>query len=137
MPENIKLEIARESIQSVIEAQVHLAVAQALRPHGDQFVQEIVERALLQKSSADDYRHERDDKKPTVLERMVRKIIAEEARKGIQEWAESHRPQIAENIRKAMASRRFGAKIAAQIARQMAEAHQYYFKLEVNVAKPD
>ena len=68
---------------------------------------------------------------------MVRKIIAEEARKGIQEWAESHRPQIAENIRKAMASRRFGAKIAAQIARQMAEAHQYYFKLEVNVAKPD
>lgn len=131
MTENISLQIERNSIQAIIETHVQTAVMEALVPHKDRFVQELVEKSLLQKSTDNAYRYERDEKTPTVLEHMVRTIIAEEAKKAITRWAESHREEIAEKIHAAMKTKRFGRTIAAQIAEQMATASEYRFKLQV------
>ena len=130
MTESIKVEISQDSVQQIIKAKVQAAVMDALLPHKEKLVEELVASSLCAKSNAEEYRYNRD-KAPTVLEHMVRNIIAEEARKGIVAWAESHREEIAEKIRKQMATKKFSNMYAANVAEQMAKAHEYRFKLEI------
>lgn len=132
MSEAIKLEISNDSIKQVINANVHMAVTQALLPHKEEFIKQLVETALLTKSKSDDYRYKNDKEIPTVLEDMVRRIIAEEAKAAIIEWAQSHRKEIGEQIRKAMSSGRFGKAMAMQIAEKMATAQDYRFSMTVS-----
>lgn len=127
----IKIEVSQESVQQIIKAKVNAAVMEALLPHKEQFVREIVERSLCSKSTADEYRYKNEKDVPTVLEHMVRCVIAEEAKAAIKEWAQSHRQEIADRIRAQMQTQRWSNGIAAQIAQQMAEANEYRFKIEV------
>lgn len=135
--DNISVEISNDSVRSIIEAHVQTAVMEALLPHKEEFVRELVERSLLAKSKHEDYHYINKKVKPTVLEHMVRTIIADEARKGIEAWAESHREEIAANIQKAMSSKKFGRTMAMNIAQQMAECNEYKFRLEVTTLKSD
>jgi len=131
MPENIEIKIERDSIQSIIEAKVQTAVMEALLPHKEKFVEALVDKALLTKSKDSSYNYTKKDEIPTVLEHMVRTIIAEEARAAITEWAKSHREEIGEAIRKKMATKAWGKKAAYHIAEQMATCHDYNFTLVV------
>lgn len=131
MSEGMKLEIPGDSLQKIIGAHVQTAVMEALLPHKEDLVRKLVETALLKPCKDDAYRYANDRDKPTELEHMVRVIIAEEAQKGIRAWAESHRAEIAEKIRKAMTTKSWGAKMAANIADQMATADHYRFDLKV------
>lgn len=128
--DSIKVEISQSSVQEIIKAKVQAAVLDALMPHKEKLVEDLVAASLCAKSRKEEYRYHRE-KAPTVLEDMVRTIIAEEARKGIVAWAESHREEIAEKIRKQMATKKFSNMYAANVAEQMAKAHEYRFKLEI------
>ncbi len=49
MSENIQVSISNDSVRTIIEAHVQTAVMQALLPHSERFVRELVETALLRK----------------------------------------------------------------------------------------
>jgi len=127
----INLHLPAGSIESIIAAHVQAAVLTALKPHGEELVQKLVEQALLQKSKHETYRYEQEARKPTVLEHLVKEIIAEEARKAIVAWVEGHREQIAEKIRKRMGSQQWASVVAKKIATDLSEM-DFRFTLSVN-----
>lgn len=118
---SIKVEIAQESVQEVIQNEVRLAVLAAMDPHKEKLMAEIVNQSLLAKSQDNGYRYKKDHEVPTVLEHMVRQMIREEAEKGIKEWVQGHRVEIAEKIRKQMATQRFGKALAYQVVEQLCD----------------
>lgn len=132
MAEDINLTISNVSIKSIIESHVQTAVLAALRPHSEQFVRELVERSLLVKSKDDKYRYSNEDQKPTVLEHIVRTIIAEEATKAIREWAESNRSEVAKQIRKSITSAGFSSRWANQMVDSLVKAEEYRFSVNVS-----
>jgi hypothetical protein len=131
MTDSIKVEISQDSVQQIIAAKVQAAVAQALTGNSADLIEKLVAASLCSKSKDEQYRYGDESKKPTVLEHIVRTMIAEEARKGILAWAESHREQIAEKIRLRMASKKWTSEAAVAIADQLVRATEYRFKLEV------
>ncbi len=131
MSEAIKLEIKQESIQAIISAHVQTAVMEALLPHKEQFVEELVRTSLLSKPDNEYNRYKQEHQKITLLEEMVRKIIAEEAKKAVIAWAESHREEIAKNIQKQLKSSRFAQQAAMSMVETMLQADEYRMKVEV------
>lgn len=130
--ENIQVSISNDSVQTIIKAHVQTAVMQALLPHSERFVRELVETALLRKDdNLGSNRYKKENEKITVLEDMVRNIIAQEAEKAIKEWAESHRAQIAEQIKRAINTQGFAKKWAMQMVEGMLAATVYNFNVEV------
>ena len=133
MSENIQVSISNDSVQTIIKAHVQTAVMQALLPHSERFVRELVETALLRKNDNSDVnRYKKEHEKITVLEEMVRSIIAQEAEKAIKEWAEGNRTQIGEQIKKAISAQGFAKKWAMQMVEGMMSATTYGFRVEVN-----
>lgn len=128
--DSIKVEISQDSVQQIIAAKVQAAVAQALTGNSADLIEKLVAASLCAKSNKEEYRYNRE-KAPTVLEDIVRTMIAEEARKGILAWAQSHREEIAEKIRIRMASKKWTQEASVAIADQLVRATEYRFKLEV------
>jgi len=138
MGEQIQVSISNDSVQSIIKAHVQTAVLQALMPHSEKFVREIVEQSLLHKPENHDMnRYKKEHERVTQLEIMVRQIIAKEAETAIKEWAESHRIQIAEQIRKSIAAQGFAKKFAMSMVESMLQSTTYGFKVEVKVGSKD
>ncbi len=130
MAEDIQISVSQESIQKIVATHIQAAVTKALLPSGQDLVRELVERSLLRKD-IEVNRYRQESQKVTFLEDMVNRLIAEEAEKGIKAWAESHREEIAEGIRKAISSKKFANGWAMQIVEKMVNANSYSFKVEV------
>ena len=134
MSEEIQVKISQESVQQIIKAHVQVAVMNALKPHSEQLCKELVEKSLLSKNENSEFnRYKRDHEKITVLEEIVQRMIAEEAAAAIKAWAEGHREEIAENIRKSLATSSMAKKWALSMVDAMLAASVYSFKVEVKV----
>lgn len=134
MPDEIQVSISQASVKQIIEAKVQTAVAEALKPHGNDFVDSMVREVLLAKSGDEKYRYANDRDKPTVLGHMVNKIIEEEARKALVEWAEKNRPLIAKRMQECIAKNpRFAATVADSLVQSLAEAMQHAWNFKVHV----
>jgi hypothetical protein len=132
MADDIQVTISQDSIKQIITAKVQAAVAESLRPYGSKFVDEIVEKALLVKSSAEEYRYSRDENKPTVLGHMINQMIREETTKAIQQWAEENRAELSKRLRESM-RRNVGwaNRLADQMLASMVSATKYEFQVNV------
>ena len=136
--EEIQVSISQESVQAIIKAHVQTAVMNALKPHSEQFVRELVEKSLLTKAENSEHnRYKRDSEKITILEEITRKMIADEATAAIKEWAESHRAEIAIQIRKSLASSKMANKFALSMVESMLAATTYGFKVEIKVGSKE
>ena len=136
MSDDITVEIKQESVQKIIAAKVNAAVMEALVPHQKALVEKLVEAALCTESTDNEYRYDHG-KKPSVIEHMVLKIIREEAQKGIQEWAESRREEIAASIRASLSTKKYGRSIAMSIAENLANCEKWHFRVAVSPVASD
>lgn len=134
MAENINVSISNDSVKAIIDAHVKTAVANALMPHSETFVREFVERSLLTiNENSDRNRYKGAHQKVSVLQEIVEQCIAEEATKAIREWAESHREQIAKQIRTSISSNRFAKQWALKVVEDLVNASMTGYRWTVNV----
>ncbi|MEN6532211.1 MAG: hypothetical protein ABFD89_01015 [Bryobacteraceae bacterium] len=134
MADDIQVTISQDSVKQIIEAKVQAAVADALRPHGNQLVDEIVKKALNAKSTAEEYRYA--NQAPTVFAHMVTEMIREETKLALQEWVKENRAQVSKRIRESMRRNMGWAnQLADQLLESMATANKYEFQVQVTPKK--
>ena len=132
MPDEIQVTISQESVKQIIQAKVQAAVAEALRPNADRFVEEIVRTALLVKSSAEEYRYANEDKKPSVLGHLIHQMIRQETQKAINEWVEENRPFLAKKLRESLRKNvGWANRLTEQLLTSLVSADTYKFKVDV------
>lgn len=132
MGDEIQVSISQASVKQIIEAKVQAAVAAALIPHADRFIQEIVDKVLTAKSRDEKYRYNREENIPTILGAMVNEMIEAETKKALQAWAEENREQLAKKLRDCLRrNQTWSNKVAQQLVESLVSASAYDFKVSV------